>query len=368
MWIVIRIVLAAIGFCVRLLSRRRRTGSDPMATRDGVPCFEMISRHKGKIVGFRVGMPLASRTWVRMHRESGTDRFFKRLGIANELQSGDAAFDDRVYVTCDHPHVHALLRDAPELRAAITAAFDAGYERIELDGRTLWLHRRSSMAPSDRDRDLLAAVHRAARTLEQDPPSRLRDPFVWKAFVVEGVIWSILGYAIGGLIEWAAHKEDYHLRPSEVVVAGMVVAVCAFLVLLLVITFWLRGSSRGHRIIVESAIVLLLGLPVTSIQVVGDTNRSLDDAPSTEVVRTVDYCEVRVHRGKRGRKSYSYHVWLVPEADRRGPSLPPDVQVQRAFCDAASEGSEITFEIAPGRWGIPWYRAMHVNGETWTAP
>jgi hypothetical protein len=367
MWIVLRLVLAAIGFVVRQVSRRKRQGSSP-GTHDGVPYFEKIRTHKKEIQGFRIGMARRSPTWVRLHPESRTDRFFKAIGIASEAQSGDARFDERVYVTCDHPHVHTALREEPELRAAITAAFDEGFHRIELDGETLWLDKRATHIPTEVDRKRLGALYRASATLEEEPPSRLRDRFLWKTFVVEGLIWSILGYAIGAFAEMVAHKEDYHLWPSDVAVAGIVVAIVAFVVLLVVITLWMRGSSRGHRIIVESAIVLLFGLPVASIQVVGDTNRRLDDAPSIFVTRTVRECEVREHRGRKGRRWYSYHVWLKAEPERDGPRLPEEIQVSRTLCDGAMGGAEITFEIGRGRWGIPWYRSIRVRNESWTAP
>jgi hypothetical protein len=131
----------------------------------------------------------------------------------------------------------------------------------------------------------------------------------------------------------------------------------------------MRGSSRGHRIIVESAIVLVLGLPVAGIQVVGDSNRALDDAPPALVTRTIGYCEVREHRGRRGRRWYSYHVWLAPAVEHpAGPSLPAEIEVTRSICNRAAAGDAIELEIGPGRWSIPWYRSIRVGGEAWTAP
>jgi len=143
-----------------------------------------------------------------------------------------------------------------------------------------------------------------------------------------------------------AHREDYHVRPHDVIPVGLAAAAGMFAILLGLIVLWMRGSSRGHRVIVESALVLLLGLPVTGIQIVGDTNRALDDAPSERITRAVQQCE----------------------AERRGPDLPRSIETTRDVCRAAYAHGEIELEIGPGRWRLPWFRRIHAGDVTWTAP
>lgn len=172
-----------------------------------------------------------------------------------------------------------------------------------------------------------------------------------------------MGYAIGAYLEMALHREAYQLFPWDVVKSGLVVAVAALVVLLGVIALWMSGSSRGHRIIVESAVVLVLGLPATCIQLVGDTNRALDDAAAREVTVTVDHCEKRRHRSRKGRISYTYHLWIEPS-----PGLPREIAIDKRLCIGLGAGDPVELSIGPGYWGLPWYRSITAGGETWTAP
>ena len=285
MWILIRLVLAAIGFAIRQFARNRQPSDSGML--GDTPYFFRLNKHKGKIKGFSMGMERSTPTWIRLHAESRADRLFKSMGIANEVQTGDPEFDRRVYVTCDHPHVATVLTETAGLRAAILAMFDDGYHRIAFDGTFVWADCRSNQEPADRDAELLKAVWLASVRLSDAPGGRTADRFLWKALVVEGVIWSIAGYTIGGGLEAIFRRVDIHVSASQLWTTAMVVALAAFAALLLVIVVWLRGSSRGHRVIIESALVLLVALPFTSVQVVADTNRALDRSSTTIVERHV---------------------------------------------------------------------------------
>lgn len=211
-------------------------------------------------------------------------------------------------------------------------------------------------------------VQRASAPIEHTPRRWFADPFLWKALLIEGVVWAMLGYAIGAFAEVVLHGEDVHLRPDDVLLTGLAVAAVALIALVGVTWLVLRGSSRGHRVLIESAVVLALGLPVTSIQVVGDTNRQLDHGPAVTVTATVERCEVRVHRGKRNSKSYTYHVWLDghPNPDRF--DLPSQIKVVEDLCHAAAGARQLELTIKPGRWGLPWYQALSAGGVRWAAP
>ena len=370
MWILLRLGLALIGFTIRQLARRMVPAASIWI--DGRPVYERVltSRHRGQaanIVGFVIGMDRRAPTWIRMHAESAADRVFKRLGIANEVQTGDAVFDERVYVSCDHAYVHALLAEAAELRAAVLAAFDAGFHRLQFDGQHVWLERRTDAASRPADHRVLADLQAAAARLEDEAPSRLADPFVWRAVVIEGVIWALAGYAIGGIIDYLGHPADSHVDGHALVQRGLVVGGGLLLALLAVIFVWLRGSSRGHRVLVESAIVLTLALPVAGIQAVADTNCALDPGLPHVEARTVDHCEQREHRSRRGQRSYTYFVWMEAALSAQG-SRAPVLQVTREICEAATSGSTIAIEVMPGRWGVPWYRTIRAGGVVWKNP
>jgi hypothetical protein len=369
MWIFIRLMLALIGFAIRTLARGR--SPDTAGNYKDTPYTSKIWTAKGQTKGFEIGMPRTTPTWIRLHPESAADRAFKAIGIANEIQTGDATFDAKVYVTCDHPHVATVLAESSELRAAILALFEAGYRKILFDGTYVRAERKCDYTPTTRDLELLHALYVASWKLSDAPPSRLSDRFFWKALVVEGVIWSIAGYAIGAAFEIFITDGDLHIEKGAVWKAGFLVAGVTFGVLLLLIALWMRGSSRGHRVIIESGIVLLLGLPIASAQVVSDTNRTFDDTPAQIAERTFSQCEIREHRGRRGRRSYTYHLHLNAEVENRSaPALPDSIKITRTLCSAAnaSTNNAVTIAVGDGRWGIRWYRWIRIDETTWKNP
>lgn len=366
MWIVVRLIFAAVGFVVRLWTPRWR--AKPEGELDGTPYFLDLWEDKGRIKRFKIGMPLQSGIWLRLHPENRFDRLAKRLRLARECQTGDARFDQLAYVACDHPVAWAHLTGSAEARAAVVRAFDGGFRRISTDGRRLWLERETDHRPSSEDLATLAAVRAAWAPLERAQPGRLAHPFLWKALIVEGTIWGILGYAIGAFVESSVHDEDYHLHTEGVFGTGLLVALGLFVVLLALIVLWMRGSSRGHRLIVESAMVLALGLPTTGIQLAGDANRALDRGASTSVTRSIEQCEVREHQRKR-TTTYSYHLWLAPSPERAsGPTLPREIEVTQELCTAAAPGALVELEIGPGWLGHPWYRGIAIGGVRWSPP
>lgn len=373
MWIVIRLVLALLGFSVRQW-RRGRLGK---ASGDYKGATYYVREHKDKkeIKSITLGMELPTPTWIRMHRESSFDRFCKKVGIANEQETGFRDFDDQVYVTCDHPTVARVLASDARLRTAVLAALglgadkEGGAEGIRYDGTALWMEgiRKSEVTPELLGR--LAELRLASAAISNEPRRWLADRFLWRALLVEGVLWAIAGYAIGGVAEHIAHAEDFHVWPLSLIMTGLVVALAALLSLLTVLALWLRGSSRGHRLLVESAILLTLGLPIASIQAVADTNRFLDDAPSRVIVVDAFTCEA--HRRFASKRSKRYAVAVAVRRDDAGArdvALPLNIDVSPAICSRIGESNELQLEIAPGRWGLPWYRSMRAGDARWDAP
>jgi len=361
-WIVFRLLLALLGFGIRRFGalRRRRTDSEFEGVAYGVD----VRRRKGKIRGFSIWMLRKSPTWLRLHRESVFDRWVKRVGIAKELQAGDPRFDALVYVTCDHPFIGQAFARSKQLRDAVVDVFESGYERVEFDGTRVVLSRDTESEPSAYDLKLLKQVFGASERFESIVPNRFAEPFLWKALAVEGVIWSLFGYAIGAVTQLLVAREDLHVAPRSVLFAGLAFGCVLLLLLLGAIALFMRGSSRGHRVIVESGLILALALPTAGVQLVSDTNRALDGAAPRHLTAAVERCEVRVHRGKNGRKSHTYHLQLSREP---GTPLPESVEVTREVCNAARSEQQAEFTVRPGRWGLPWYEAIDVGHTRWEA-
>lgn len=350
MWILVRLALAAAAFLVRQKKGPRAGAAS--GHHDGMPYFVRLSRTKAKIRRFSIGAALRT-PWFRLTPEGGLDRFFKTAGIACEAESGDPEFDQRVYVAGDHPAIHELLRRSGEARAAIQEAFAAGFSTVHGDGVSLWLDHPDGREPRPDELQLLARLRAALVELESHPMIGLRDPFLWKTIAIEGVLWSIAAYAAGGVIEAVANKEDYHLHRAPLIGYGLLVALLFFALVFSAVLLFLWGSSRGHRLVIESAILLALSLPVLGVQAVSDVNRGFDRAEPSVVTRTIARAE---HR--RSRRSSSYYIYLAPAPAGQGPALPDRIRVARATYARASAGRLAEVHVAPGFLGLPWYREI----------
>jgi hypothetical protein len=360
MWIALRLVLAIVGLVIRL--RHRRSQPKPEGTRDDTPYFVTMKKLAGQTVGFAIGMPLKSPAWIRLHRGTWANHLAKRLRVSSEVHTGDPKFDDDVYITCDHPAAPPFVAERADLRAAVIAALEAGYKRVQFDGSAVWMDRTSTAGPSETDLAMLAAIHRAAKPLEAGLPHRFADNFIWHALVLEILVWTILGYALAAFLRFYIRFVDIHVFRTAIALRAIPVALVLLALILFLVYRWMRGTPRGQLLIVESVAVLLVGLPIASIQVVADTNRALDSSTPTVVTRTFDHCESREHRRERATW-YSHHVWL---RDPNGePALPDNIRVPAAVCAAGQPGDSIEITLGAGRWGVPYYRKIQIRGVTY---
>lgn len=149
---------------------------------------------------------------------------------------------------------------------------------------------------------------------------------------------------------------------------GGVAAGALFAALLALIALLLRGSSRGHRILVESALVLLLSLPAAGLQLAGDTNRALDEAAPVRIAAAVRDCRVSTY--KRREKYFVVLEGAAPAETHVAPevSLPEEIKADEGVCREAARTKTIEIFVGPGRWDVPWLRELRAGGARWVLP
>ena len=363
MWILIRLVLAGIGFAIRQFSRNRQPSASGML--GDTAYFVRLNKHKGRLKGFSIGMERASPTWIRLHAESRADRLFKSIGIANEVQTGDPEFDRRVYVTCDHPHVATVLTETAALRTAILAMFEDGYHRIAFDGTVVWAECKSNQEPADRDVELLKGVWLASARLSDVPTGRTADRFLWKALVVEGVIWRRRRVR-----DRRRPRDDLQPRrctrfrqPAldhcDVCCAG---GVCRA-----------PAGDRGvaARVIARSSCDHRIGSGAAGGDTADERPGGGGHEPSARPLNDHDR-RTSVHAVRDAPASpasrrcyYSYHLHLTPDSDTPGPALPSEIEIVQSLCHAAVKPGTVKIGVGLGRWNIPWYRSITIGGTTW---
>lgn len=343
--ILVRIVLALIGVAARMILWPRQWHGTPRGVNQGTPYFLYETKSK-KWPERWLGMQLKTPAPFRIHPAEPLDRLRGRL-IPSDTLDGP-----RLYLTSHHPAITTLVAESDALRAAIFEALDCGHE-LRFDGHFVWLQ--SSGNP--RCVDALDAVRRACAPLEGEHPRKLRYSYVWKTLVVEAVIWAMVGYTAGGIIEWlGTGREHIHLERQPIILGGLLLAGAFFVALLLVAAFWLRGASRGFTSFLLQASFLSV-LPVVGMQITSDLNRGLDT--STSIVRDgiADKCVVR-----HVSKGTVYQMFLK----ERDKPIPDEVHVVSDICESVNGPTRVRFTIAAGYLGVPWYREIETGTAIWS--
>ena len=369
MWVLARFGFAGLVFLFRMLWRRQGVEQSTMYRDTRRVTFAKRKTTGSGLNQQRVitkvywGLELKTPIVFALTGESLWDRIFKFLGVAAELQTGDPEFDRKIYVAGDHPALHRVLRDDARVRSRIVALFARGARRIFCDGRRLWVESADVGYPSDGELDNLHGLHVAVKQAAPGRGHWLLDPFLWTAIAIEAVVWSIALYGVPAFVEQLYRGEvrgemQRYFDWAALVKPGLMLAAGVFVVLFGFIVLLMRGSSRGHRILVESFLVLAIGLPVSAMQAISDFNISRDaSAPREFEYRIVE--KVRGRSVGRGVRSTTYHLKLAPVSGD-APALRDALLVSSDVFRRAREGSTVRITSHAGRLSIPWIARLHL--------
>lgn len=355
MWVILRLLTALVVGLLKFFRRRtsvqhtRRSGSREWVFRQG--------RNKKEITSTSFGVPLANEFFLRLSQEGRLDRFFKAVGFAREFQANDPSFDQQVYVACDHPAMEPVLQENHPARAAILSLFAGHAQRIYADGIHLWVQRDGDTLPSERELDALVTLRDALAGIPEEGVRVLKDSFFWRALLVESVAWSLAFYGVPALIEMAARPEPLYFAWAPVIRLGLIGASGIFIGLALLAWLLLRGSSRAHRVFVESILVLAVGVPLSSIEMVSDLNIALDHSAPAVIQTTVNSKYTTVTYGRRGRRRTHYYFRLEPQ---RATSLaiPASLKVSASLYASVDENSRIAVTLRQGALHLPWVEGI----------
>ena len=364
MWVLFKLLVALVAFILRYA---RVSTKKPTGNLGQEPYFWITYKNKqGDILYSKVGIPFSFPALFSFHFENRHDGFWKKVGLSHEFQTGDLEFDQSIYVTSDNSGLHELLRESLEARQCIrnllnlTAIGDLDSRRVRFDGTALWLESSDSFASVENVVKDLVGASVILASAKQHISSFWLDPFFYKTLVIESVLWSIGGYAIAEFIELMVQSQEYHLNKSRLLVLSLMAAAALLFACVSLVVTLLKGSSRAHRVILESKLILLVALPISAFSALSDLNRHLDLEPGVVEQLRVENLEKRRRRGRRGSISYSYHAHLRPAPGTLSPSLGEGRWIQLSsdqYQSAFGKGSAI-LEVAPGRLGVPWIRDL----------
>jgi hypothetical protein len=248
---------------------------------DGIACKLGININSGTVTGLDHFASTTGFPFIRLLREMPSHMEAKASGVAMEVQTGDEAFDDQVYIESPASEADVLtVLSSPAVRKAIRMLLvDTGAVGMAHDGVAFYVSRQSSPfdPPGIRDRlRWLRIVAGAPRPLVTEPvvvPARARVPkmiFGWMSALA-------LFFFILGLAQWTPND-------ASAVFVGLGIGLVVAVVMVPVWKALLKGRSTSHREILTWRITTFVFAPLFVAGIALTINGAFDDS-SPRVVR-----------------------------------------------------------------------------------
>ena len=161
-------------------------------------------------------------------------------------------------------------------------------------------------------------------------------------------------------MEFVATDLAIYVQINSLITAGLSYSVTILGALIFLVFYIFRGSSRGHRIILESTIVLFLGVPMSTIGLLSDLNIQLDQNKSIVIELLIEDKTTYVTRSSKSTRTH-YKLHLQQKTNYRFYQIPTTLEVSHELFDLASQGQYLMVEVSPGRFQFPWYKRMQVR-------
>lgn len=301
------------------------------------PGMTMVSMHSGLSGDFVIS------------RESDADRYFKRVGFAIELQTGDAAFDTEFYLNGTS---QSLFADAKN-RDALRRLFDLGINRVMLHASRL------SATSTKRHENLLLELPLLTEFVKLLASLRMPPGAMAVAMPAPGISTPQIGQICLAIAFAGAALFATAWFASEPLVNGwwpavwriLPVAIAAIAILLGIAVALLKGRSAAHR---ELLAIVALALP--SILFGGWGAVVLANQYS-------DGSEVRTHKTLLVHY-YAYHsrkggsnYYLVFESWHPGGGT-VEIEVSEGQYGYATRTKDWIIRTHKGRLGFEWVKSI----------
>ena len=308
---------------------------------------------------FKVWIENPSQGEFKIAKESRLDSFFKRMGIAIEIQTGDSEFDRDYYIQTDSVDFTRSCLSSPENRQSIKDLFAMGYTHVTHDGLLVEAKLSPFSLPDFQGKNFIEATLKALSQISGNMPEeaveyhKARTP-LWKLKrnVAYGI--AIASIMIGvALMFWA--KQTYPpLDSKEMFYYSIDYFFPAFVLFLVVTVYWIKGRSSSHKDLLFIFAFALLGFPVSGYFGVMAVNGFFDTNQSTS--HEVQVLKKRISQSK---DSKTYYVKTKSWRKGRGSE---EIQVTSGFYNKVTPKSTLVLiETKPGKLDFEWVVSYSIS-------
>ena len=312
-----------------------------------------VKGKNGRPSSLTISVPVPTSGEFHMAPETWFDRFCKRLGIAVEIQTGDATFDAECYVRTDAVEFTQEYLADPVKRIAILDVRRLGFPRVTLSGGTvtaLW----TGFDPGTHDKpdltaDAAARMVLLARNLPSHKPEfDNRTGQHRKQWQV--VFWVVLVGFAATILSLIAYPPTWG---SELFGTAALVFVPGLAVFAYLSAWLLSGTSTSHYAWGGLMLGAVLLFPAGSMGTVGLLNGALDDSP--QVTHAATIVEKYTTKSKNTTK---YHVKCQ---SWRKPGGTESFQINSGDYNAVVENrSKMVVTTRAGALGVEWLVSKRV--------
>ncbi len=314
---------------------------------------------KGRVQQRQVGLASRRVFPLVVVRERWYHRLLKRLGLAAELQLGDAALDARWFIVTDDPERLRRALASPPLRAQLGELLALPIEGLHAAGDRAWIE----IGAEDLERpdahfrhhlELLGKVHetlsglRLGETPGEGAGWSRRSITVLALAVHAG----LLAASLAGLaMVWLAPGQT--TERERLVATGLALGLAVAAPWLFLLSRRLRGTAWMAWMVADFAVTGLAGFLLGGVLLVRTTNVDLDSAPPSLATVAVTWrgCLLECSRGSGKSKKTSYHQLSAADCvAARRPAMLAAFRRQDSKCSDRA-AFDFTVRLAPWRPG-----------------
>lgn len=323
--------------------------------------FEMTSGEGGSFL--RVSIECASQGEFRIVKEVARDYFLKNIGIAMELQTGDAEFDKAFFIQTDSDEFARDFFKSAEKRKAIKAIFDKGMTSIQHNGKLFRVEVALEKVEKTLNKGFITSLVEPLHVLTQGLPSHFTPQKIFgmrKGKVKRVGAWIFLASFLAfGLYYFMtdAWNHPYPLTGGDGALSGFfkpALLLCVFFAVVAVAAFKDTSYSTDFLyFILMSPLTFMAGIYFCQI-----INGALDFSPASR--HAVKVINKFVSGGSDEKPSYYVYVPSLEHPGRTSNLVISENEFWKIL------PGETMLEVAtkPGRLGVEWVASAKVQDET----
>jgi hypothetical protein len=248
-----------------------------------------------------------------VRRERWYHRLLKAMGIASEVRTGNAGFDESYFITTDHPgHLEELLA-SPDLKECLHKLFSMPVTSLHATPHKMWceISREDRSKNDDHFASHWELLHQISRATGTSVANTSGDGAArklgWAAALVVAVHAGLFSLGVFGFLP--TFVDSVHtLSTRDLMAMGAIAGAIAGAAWFLGVVMFFRASSWAPWVMADFVLAGVIGFMLSGIFFVREANIWLPQAAATvhELPVVSKSCTLKCGKGRRSSRRSSY--------------------------------------------------------------